>query len=40
MSQTMQRLRLALIDASLPVLHLLEHHFEREEKGLFVELGA
>jgi hypothetical protein len=29
--------RLALLDASLPLQHLLEHHFEREEKGMFVE---
>ena len=30
--------RLALLDASLPLQHLLEHHFEREEKGLFEEI--
>jgi len=30
--------RLHALDASLPLQHLLEHHFEREEKGLFVEL--
>lgn len=36
--QTVERQeRLALLDASLPLQHLLEHHFEREEKGLFVE---
>ncbi|MHB1669445.1 MAG: hypothetical protein ACYCSR_11010 [Thiomonas sp.] len=32
--------RLALLDATLPFQHLLEHHFEREEKGLFVETQA
>ena len=32
--------RLALVDATLPLQHLLEHHFEREEKGLFVETRA
>ncbi|CUA99464.1 Hemerythrin HHE cation binding domain [Thiomonas bhubaneswarensis] len=32
--------RLELLDASLPLQHLLEHHFEREEKGLFVEINA
>ena len=32
--------RLALLDASLPLQHLLEHHFEREEKGLFVEIAG
>ncbi len=30
--------RLTLLDASLPLQHLLEHHFEREEKGLFAEI--
>jgi len=30
--------RLDLLDASLLLQHLLEHHFEREEKGLFVEV--
>ncbi len=30
--------RLALLDATLPLQHLLEHHFEREEKGLFVDI--
>ena len=29
--------RLALLDASLRLQHLLEHHFEREEKGLLIE---
>ncbi|OZB44574.1 MAG: hypothetical protein B7X42_09105, partial [Thiomonas sp. 14-66-4] len=29
--------RLALLDASLLMQHLLEHHFEREEKGLLIE---
>ena len=29
--------RLALLDASLLLQHLLEHHFEREEKGLLIE---
>ncbi len=33
------RQRLELIDAALPLRHLLEHHFEREEKGLFEDLG-
>ncbi|AOU98297.1 hypothetical protein BI364_10290 [Acidihalobacter yilgarnensis] len=33
-------LRLALLDASLPLQHLLEHHFEREEKGLFLETAT
>ena len=30
--------RLTLIDAHMPFKHVLEHHFEREEKGLFVEV--
>jgi hypothetical protein len=30
--------RLALLDASAPLQHLLEHHFEREEKGLLIEI--
>lgn len=29
--------RLTLLDASAPLQHLLEHHFEREEKGLLIE---
>lgn len=29
--------RLGLLDASLPLQHLLEHHFEREEKGMFAD---
>ncbi|MDE2176624.1 MAG: hypothetical protein KGJ54_15300 [Betaproteobacteria bacterium] len=29
--------RLVLLDASAPLQHLLEHHFEREEKGLLIE---
>ena len=33
------RQRLELVDAALPLRHLLEHHFEREEKGLFVEIS-
>lgn len=33
------RQRLELADAALPLQHLLEHHFEREHKGLFVEVG-
>lgn len=33
------RRRLELVDAALPLQHLLEHHFEREEKGLFVEIS-
>ena len=33
------RQRLELIDAALPLRHQLEHHFEREEKGLFEEVG-
>ena len=32
------RQRLDLVDATLPLRHQLEHHFEREEKGLFEEL--
>jgi hemerythrin-like domain-containing protein len=32
--------RLDLLDATLPLQHLLEHHFEREEKGLFIEVAA
>lgn len=28
--------RLALLDAHHPLLHLLEHHFEREEQDLFI----
>lgn len=32
--------RLALLDASLPLQRLLEHHFEREEKGLFLETST
>ncbi len=34
------RQRLQLIDAALPLRHVLEHHFAREEQGLFAELGA
>ena len=30
-------LRLALIDAHHPLQHLMEHHFAREEQGVFVE---
>ncbi len=30
--------RLALLDIHAPFRHVLEHHFEREEKGLFVEV--
>ncbi|EQD63839.1 hypothetical protein B2A_02200 [mine drainage metagenome] len=30
--------RLALLDAQMPFKHVLEHHFEREEKGLLVEI--
>jgi uncharacterized protein YeaO (DUF488 family) len=33
------RQRLELADAALPLQHLLEHHFEREQQGLFVEVG-
>lgn len=32
------RQRLQLVDSALPLRHLLEHHFEREEKGLFEEI--
>ncbi|MDE2479439.1 MAG: DUF488 family protein [Betaproteobacteria bacterium] len=32
------RQRLQLVDSALPLRHLLEHHFEREEKGLFEEV--
>ncbi|MGE0071729.1 MAG: hypothetical protein AB7S55_01515 [Thiomonas sp.] len=32
--------RLDLLDATLPLQHLLEHHFEREEKGLFTEVAG
>ncbi len=32
------RLRLALLDALAPFKHLLEHHFEREQQGLFIEV--
>ena len=32
--------RLALLDAQMPFKHVLEHHFEREEKGLLVEISA
>lgn len=28
---------LALLDALAPFRHVMEHHFDREEKGLFVE---
>lgn len=31
-------IRLALLDVHAPFQHVLEHHFEREEKGLFVEV--
>ncbi len=27
--------RLRIVDSTLPFLHVLEHHFEREEQGLF-----
>ncbi len=30
--------RLALLDIHAPFRHVLEHHFEREEKGLFLEV--
>ncbi|WP_461439681.1 hypothetical protein [Metallibacterium sp.] len=30
--------RLDLLDRHLPYQHVLEHHFEREEKGLFREI--
>ena len=30
--------RLALLDIHAPFMHVLEHHFEREEKGLLVEV--
>ncbi len=33
------RQRLELCDAALPLQHLLEHHFEREQQGLFVEVA-
>ncbi len=33
-------LRLALIDAHHPLQHLMEHHFAREEQGLFDECLA
>ena len=33
------RQRLELVDAALPLRHQLEHHFEREHKGLFEDLG-
>ena len=32
-------LQLQLLDAHAPFKHLLEHHFEREQQGLFVEVG-
>ncbi|OIQ68543.1 hypothetical protein GALL_498620 [mine drainage metagenome] len=32
-------LQLRLLDAHTPFKHLLEHHFEREQQGLFVEVG-
>ena len=32
------RLRLALLDAHAPYKHLLEHHFAREQQGLFTEV--
>lgn len=32
--------RLDLLDRLAPFRHVLEHHFEREEKGLFVEVAA
>ncbi len=32
------RMRLALLDSLGPFKHLLEHHFEREQQGLFVEV--
>ena len=31
-------LQLRLLDAHAPFKHLLEHHFEREQQGLFVEV--
>jgi len=30
--------RLALLDIHAPYKHVLEHHFEREEKGLLIEV--
>jgi hemerythrin-like domain-containing protein len=32
--------RLALLDAYHPFVHLLEHHFAREEQALFVDVPA
>lgn len=32
--------RLAVLDSQIPFKHVLEHHLEREEKGLFVEVGT
>ena len=32
--------RLALLDAHHPFVHLLEHHFAREEQALFVDVPA
>lgn len=32
--------RLYLLDRMAPFLHVLEHHAEREEKGLFVEVNV
>jgi hemerythrin-like domain-containing protein len=32
-------LQLGLLDAHAPFKHLLEHHFEREQQGLFVEVA-
>ena len=32
-------LQLQLLDAHAPFKHLLEHHLEREQQGLFVEVG-
>jgi hemerythrin-like domain-containing protein len=30
--------RITLLDAQMPFKHVLEHHFEREEKGLLAEI--
>jgi hypothetical protein len=32
--------RLVLLDSHAPFKHVLEHHFEREEKGLLVEVRS
>lgn len=38
MLNLLQAERLALLDLHAPFRHVLEHHFEREEKGLCVEV--